>query len=511
MNKRYQLFEHHHLHDGTIHWISLKVLLILLGLLCTMLKTASSEAHGHTDTTHGDTKESAVVTTAHPEDESHPSETTHATDPSHDKPKTESSPKPETLGALASQPVSAADPAWPEHLKLDPMFTAFPDLFTSPEIETGSVETYRKNKEIQYEAMFDLGVQFREQGNFSEASKHFVQLLKKRPPISYRKQAMLQLALIAEKEESLVRAYQIYSQYNNLFPNDTNQPLVYLRMGDILRRIGAMDQALDKYHSVINITTRISGLDEEYLPVVQRMVIKAKVEIAETHFMEGDYETAARLYERLLVERHSESDLVDIKRPLVHYKVIYSHYLNDDFGNVEESAESFLEKFDKHPKSIEVRYLLAKSYMKKGRRGEALDQFKHILELESELESEDSKDWVRVQVRIGVEIAELMIEEGDRTNAVQIHERLLELDLQDKELLDVLYKLGMLHEELKQNQKALAFYQRILDRISSLENGNLATLSRFHTTMKEMAGWRIEVLQWLQTKESELQSAEKSA
>jgi hypothetical protein len=69
----------------------------------------------------------------------------------------------------------------------------------------------------------------------------------------------------------------------------------------------------------------------------------------------------------------------------------------------------------------------------------------------------------------------------------------------------------MLHEELKQNQKALAFYQRILDRISGLENGSLGDLSRFLTTMKEMAGWRIEVLKWLETKQSELQSAESSA
>ena len=505
MNKPCQLIEHHHLQDGIIHWISLKVVLILLGLLCSLLKTASSEAQNHTAPSkaehvgevkvndHGETMETASPKINHTETSSH------------------SAPKPETLGNLASQPINTTDPSWPEHLKLDPMFTAFPDLFTAPEIETGSIDTYRKNQEIQFKAIFELGIQNREHGDYEEATRHFVKLLEKRPPISYRKQALLQLALIAEKEEDFVRAYQIYSQYSNKFPNDTNQPLVYLRMGDILRRIGAMGQALDKYHSVINITTRINGLDDEYLPIVQRMVIKAKVEIAETHFMEGDYKTAARLYERLLVERHSESDLVDIKRPTVHYKVIYSHYLNKDYASVEEASESFLDSYDTHPKSMEVRYLLAKSFMKKGRRSEALEQFKDILKLQSELENEDKEEWTRVQVRIGVEIANLMIEEGDRTNAINVHERLLELELQDNELIDVLYKLGLLNEELKQNQKALAFYQRILDRISGLENGNLGDLSRFFITMKEMATWRIEVLQWMQTKQSELQSVGNSA
>ena len=500
MNKHCHHFGHDHLQAATIHWISPKVLLILLGLLCTLMKAASSEAQGHPEVAEW------AATINHTDSAS---QTT--TEKSHAETTSEPISNPETLGNLAGQPIIATDPSWPEHMKLDPMFTAFPDLFTAPEIETGSVETYRMNKEVEFKALFDLGIQNREQGNYKEASSHFVKLLQKRPPVPFRKQALLQLALISEKEENLVRAYQIYSQYNNVFPNDTNQPLVYLRMGDILRRIGAMGQALDKYHSVINITTRIKGLDDEYLPVVQRMVIKAKLEIAETHFMEGDYETAARLYERLLVERHSESDLVDIKRPLVHYKVIYAHFLNQDFASVEESAESFLKSYGTHAKSIEVRYLLAKSYIKKGRRTEALDQFKDILKRQPELESENKEEWVRVQVRIGMEIADLMLEEGDRTNAVQVHEHLLELELQDNELLDVLYKLGILHEELKQNQKALAFYQRILDRVSGLENGSLGELSRFLMTMKEMAGWRIEVLQWLQTKQSELQSAESSA
>ena len=144
MNKRCQLIEHHHLHDGAIHWISLKVVLILLGLLCSLLRTASSEAHSHVEASHaehagtvevmdhGNTTEHAVPAALQTEESPHPA------------------PKPETLGNLASQSLNATDPAWPEHLKLDPMFTAFPDLFTAPEIETGSVDTYRKNQEVQF-------------------------------------------------------------------------------------------------------------------------------------------------------------------------------------------------------------------------------------------------------------------------------------------------------------------------------------------------------------------------
>ena len=98
MNKRCQLIEHHHLHDGAIHWISLKVVLILLGLLCSLLRTASSEAHSHVEASHaehagtvevmdhGNTTEHAVPAALQTEASPHPA------------------PKPETLGNLASQP-----------------------------------------------------------------------------------------------------------------------------------------------------------------------------------------------------------------------------------------------------------------------------------------------------------------------------------------------------------------------------------------------------------------------
>ena len=92
--------------------------------------------------------------------------------------------------------------------------------------------------------------------------------------------------------------------------------------------------------------------------------------------------------------------------------------------------------------------------------------------------------------------------------AVQIHERLLDLKLEEKDLFEVLYQLGILYEDLKYNQKALAFYQRIIDRVKALKTDDL---SRHLKMIGDMAAWRLKTLSWLKAKESEIQRKEQEA
>jgi len=406
------------------------------------------------------------------------------------------------------QPAVGADPSWPSAMRLDPMFIEFPDLFTSPAMETAPIDQYMDRRAADLDATFDLGIKYRQEGKLELSKKTFIRLINNRPPTNYRKSALLQLALIAEKNKEWIRANQIYSHYDSLYPGDPNQVLIHLKMADILRRTGAIEKALLKYHSVIAMTMKMKGFDEKYLPVVQRLGVKAKIEIAETHFVDGDYTNAARLYRRLLTQQHSKSDLVKINKPHVHYKLIHSHFLNDDYAKVEGESGSFLKTYSDHPKAIEVRYLLAKILMKKSRKSEALAQFMQILENPTTLKETEPETWTRLQVRIGVEIGGLMVKDGDLMGAVQIHERLLDLKLEEKDLFEVLYQLGILYEDLKYNQKALAFYQRIIDRVKALKTDDL---SRHLKMIGDMAAWRLKTLSWLKAKESEIQRKEQEA
>ena len=397
------------------------------------------------------------------------------------------------------------DSSWPSSMRLDPIFIEFPDLFTSPGMETDAIDPYMKRRAADLDATFDLGIQYRQAGKLDLSKKTFIRLINNRPPISYRKRALLQLALLAEKNEEWVRANQIYSHYDSLYPGDPNQILIHLKMADILRRTGAIEKALAKYHAVIAMTMKAKGYDEKYLPVIQRLGVKAKIEIAETHFLDGDYVNAARLYRRLLTQKHSQSDLVKINKPHVHYKLIHSHFLNDDHVKVEGESESFVKAYGDHPKAIEVRYLHAKVLMKKNRNSEALEQFMKILKNPMALKEAEPETWTRLQVRIGVEIGGLMAKQLDFPSAIQIHEGLLELELEENDYFEVNYQLGILNEELKSYQKALAFYQGIIDRIATLKKDSL---SRHSKMIGDMAEWRLKTLNWFEAKESEIQRKE---
>ena len=67
-----------------------------------------------------------------------------------------------------------------------------------------------------------------------------------------------------------------------------------------------MDQAIEHFHIVISITTRMKGVQDNYQPVVQRMALKAKIEIAKTYYEDLEFEKAGRLYKRLLSQQHGE-------------------------------------------------------------------------------------------------------------------------------------------------------------------------------------------------------------
>ena len=89
--------------------------------------------------------------------------------------------------------------------------------------------------------------------NMNVLPKHFSQLIKEVPPVEFRRQALLQIALVANKQGYYDREFQIYSQYLSRFPDDHNCALVNLRMGQLLRdQMGAMDQAIEQFHTVIS-------------------------------------------------------------------------------------------------------------------------------------------------------------------------------------------------------------------------------------------------------------------
>ena len=72
------------------------------------------------------------------------------------------------------QPAVGADPSWPSAMRLDPMFIEFPDLFTSPGMETDAIDPYMKRRAADLDATFDLGIQYRQAGKLDLSKKTFI-------------------------------------------------------------------------------------------------------------------------------------------------------------------------------------------------------------------------------------------------------------------------------------------------------------------------------------------------
>ena len=67
------------------------------------------------------------------------------------------------------KPERLESPDLPNPLRLDPMFTEFPRLFTDPKIKSLPQEEYKAEKLSEYEALYDGGVAARKREDYERA------------------------------------------------------------------------------------------------------------------------------------------------------------------------------------------------------------------------------------------------------------------------------------------------------------------------------------------------------
>ena len=389
-------------------------------------------------------------------------------------------------------------PDLPSPMRLDPMFTQFPELFTDESFKQQTLAGYREEKLALFDALYDRGIAARKREDYSQARSFFSELILERPPESYRRKALLQLALIAEKEGLLDQAIQVYGHYLSLFDTDSNSALVNLKMGQLFREMGAIDRSIDHFHLVISIVTKLKGLDDFYQPVLQRMALKAKIEMARTYHHNQEYDKAGRLYQRLLTQYHSEDPSVGIDEALVRVAIMDSYFSGELWDKVITSCLDFLEAHESHDKTPEVRFMLAKAYLNqgKGKEAEAAYQFKAIMEESRGFGLENPSQWRRLKVNIGKEMAQAFAERQEPELALEIYGGLMEeaAMLNISEQVSLLHRSALLEEELGAKQNALALYRKIIEFTETEGNAVLGTRE---LKIRQMAVWKSDLLNWM--------------
>ncbi len=319
---------------------------------------------------------------------------------------------------------------------------------------------------------------------YAEATPTFIAIITTNVPESMKRTALLELAIIAQEENELPRAQQIFAHYLTKWPDDPNVPEVMLRQGIIYRHMGLNAMALTKFYAVM---TSSLVLKADKIELYQRLVLQAQTEIADTYFQQGKFAESAELFARLL---KNNSPLLN--KPQVHFNVIRSLSALGRHDEAASQAFSFLDRHKDSPEQPEVRFYLATSLKQLGRNNDSLQQVMLLLQSQQEKAAANPTTWAYWQQKTGNEIANQLYKEGDYLRALQLYYGLAALSTNVDWQLPVMYQLGLTFERLEQPAKALQQYSAILRRDPEVSTNAAPSLR----AIIDMARWRQEYLAW---------------
>jgi tetratricopeptide (TPR) repeat protein len=317
-----------------------------------------------------------------------------------------------------------------------------------------------------------------------KAEPMLVGLLDQNIPEAIQKSALFELGTVAHDQNDLPRAQSIYGQYLERWPADVKVPEILLRQGEIFRQMGLNDLALGKFYSVM---TSALSLKTDQLAYYQSLVLQTQVEIAETHYLIGQFADAADFYSRLLL--NSDPSL---NRAQIQFRLIRSVAIIGRNDQTVAQAKDFIARYPDADQVPEVRYYLAEALKALGQNADALQQVLLCLREQKNKTRNNPEVWAYWQQRIGNEVANQLYREGDYIDSLLVYTDLSQLDSTPDWQVPVEYQMGITYEKLSQPQKAIDTYNGILARETELGTNATAALQ----AVFGMAHWRLNFIQW---------------
>lgn len=317
-----------------------------------------------------------------------------------------------------------------------------------------------------------------------KAEPLLVGLLAGNMPEPIQKSALFELGTVAHNENDLPRAQSIYGQYLERWPADVKAPEIMLRQGEIFRQMGLNDLALGKFYSVM---TSALSLKNDQLAYYQSLVLQTQVEIAETHYLAGQFADAADFYTRLMLNTDPS-----LNRSQIQYRLVRSLAIIGRNDQTVAQAKNFILEYPDADQTPEVRYYLAEALKALGQNAEALQQVLLCLREQKSKTQNNPQSWAYWQQRIGNEIANQLYREGDYIDSLLVYTDLAQLDSSPNWQIPVDYQMGITYEKLSQPQKAVDTYNAILARQTEVGTNATSALQ----AVFDMAHWRLNFIQW---------------
>lgn len=369
--------------------------------------------------------------------------------------------------------------------EIDPALRASQDAMASTNLVSVK-QAAKEQKRIQdLHQKLDQGRQQRRERDYNQAEKTLASLLSvKAPPEIYRS-AMLELALLAQDQQRLARAQQIFSQYVQQFYDDPSVPEVMFRQGLLYRQMGAPVMALSKFYAVMSSALTLK-LDR--LAYYQRLVLQAQTEIADTYYLDGKYEEAADFFNRLL-----KLESPELNREQIGFKLLRCLSNCKRYSETLAQTKLFITKFPNSDQVPEVRFMMSDALRNLGRKRDAMQEVLSLMHSQRNVADQNQEVWLYWQQRTGNEIANQLYQDGDYLEALEIYLRLAELNAAPTWRLPALYQAALVYERLKQPQKAADTYTRLLE--DSKDMGGQLPSAALKETL-DMARWRRDRLGW---------------
>jgi tetratricopeptide (TPR) repeat protein len=345
-----------------------------------------------------------------------------------------------------------------------------PALARTEEAATSSNMLQRVDSDPQIR--IDLARRQRTERDFEQSKLTLSSILESDAAEQFKRTALLELALTAQQAGELVRAVQIFAQYEDRYPDDSNVPDILLRQGLLYRQMGAKAMALSKFYAVM---TTVLNRKLDGSGYYQRLVLQSQTEIADTYYLQGDYGQAAEFFERLL-----NQDTTALNKSEIRLKLIRCLSLAKRYDDVVTHAQDFLQT---SPDDAEARFLLGDALQRLGRKDEGVREVLHLLE------SNGAATW---KCRAGNQIANELYNAADYTNALVVYRALSMVDKSPEWQIPVLYQIGLTQERLHHPGEAVTVYADALEYGSKLDDKTESSLK----TVLDMAAWRKNHLAW---------------
>jgi len=366
------------------------------------------------------------------------------------------------------------------------------DIEEDPELAPSLASSAASVKSLQEELEHSML-----SGDLALSEKIFNKLIRLGAPAEQKRNAMLAMGrYLEEKQNAPTKAAVIYEQFVNLFPNDPEGPDLFLRLGKIYRENGAFASSLNKFYSVLYSSLQLKN-GEAYVD----SSLRAKMEIAHTHFAMGDYKTAAQLYSRLKLIDMPQNEASEVT-----FRAAYIAFLSGDFNTSLNESQRFLSTYPGSPIAPEAQYLIVQSLKSLGRRDDAMRETVKLLQAGREFGRKKPAIWAYWQRKTGNEIANELYESGDAVGALSIYQRLAELDDNPNWRGSTVYQIGLCFERLRHLDRAREAYRYIIDKIplSAGTNDTDAIIGINLATLREMAQWRLDNLAWMEKTEKDV-------